>query len=194
LAEATGRGYHEYAFTRDFAIAAGLGTERPGGALDDNEHTGRPNMIHLDRYRIRVHYQGLEGLSAIGFKLRHLRLDALFPLAEGVLLSTPVYVRRRDGAASLLYEVPDSRFGVAETRGLLDLAVADRLGEYTGLIIDVLACDPAGARRMMDEIEQTCGFVQAKFSDALGIMVMSEDGYLRGLQDSMRLLSQELRH
>jgi hypothetical protein len=167
--------------------------ERPGGALKDTEYTGRPNMIHLDGYRVRVHYHGLEGLSEIGFKRRQVRLDELFPTADELILSTKAYFQRLDEAASLLYEVPDVRFGIAESNGLLELAVADHQGDYTGLIIDVLAPDTANAHLMMDDIEKTCGFVRAKFSDALGIMVMSEDEYMRGLTDSMRLLSHELR-
>jgi hypothetical protein len=149
-------------------------------------------MIHLDGYRIRVHYHGLEGLSEIGFRRRQVRLDELFPSADELLVSMKACLQKRRGAASFLYEVPDVRFGVAESDGLLDLAVADRQGDYMGLIIDVLAPDTAQAHGMMNDLEKTCGFVRAKFADALGIMVMSEDEYVRRLQDSMRLLSQEL--
>ena len=150
-------------------------------------------MVHLDGYRIRVHYQGLEGLSEIGFKLRQVRLDERFPTADELLVSTKAYFQRLDEAASLLYEVPKARFGIAETNGLLELAVPDHQGDYTGLMIDVLAPDTTNAHLMMEDIEKTCGFVRAKFSDALGIMEMSEDDYMRRLKDSMRLLSNELR-
>jgi hypothetical protein len=171
----------------------GWGIEGPGGAIENKGYAGRPNMVHLDGYRIKVHYKGLEGLSEIGFKLRQVQLDKLFPTADELIVSAKAYFQRLDGAASLLYEVPDVRFGVAESHGLLELAVADHQGDYTGLIIDVLAPDTANAHLMMDDIEKTCGFVRAKFADALGIMVMSEDDYMQGLRESMRLLASELR-
>lgn len=150
-------------------------------------------MVHLGGYRIRVHYQGLEGLSEIGFKKRRVRLDDLFASTDEWILSVKAYSQRQDQSASLLYEVPDARFGVTESNGRLELAVADHQGDYTGLIIDVLAPDTTKAHTMMDDIEKTCGFVRAKFSDALGIMDMSEDDYMRRLKDSMGLLSNELR-
>ena len=150
-------------------------------------------MVHLDGYRIRVHYHGLEGLSEIGFRRRQVRLDELFPTADELIVSMKAYYQRLDEAASLVYEVPDVRFGIAESNGLLELAVADRQGEYTGLVIDVLAPDAANAHLMMDDMEKTCGFIRARFSDALGIMVMSEDEYVERLRDSLRLLSQKLR-
>jgi hypothetical protein len=162
-------------------------------AIEDNGHTGRPDMVHLDGYRIRVHYQGLEGLSEIGFKMRRVRLDELFPSTDELILSMKAYSQRLDQSASLLYEVPDARFGVAESNGRLELAVPDHQGDYTGLIIDVLAPDTTKAHMMIGGLERTCGFVRAKFSDALGIMEMSEADYMRRLKDSMRLLSGELR-
>jgi len=149
-------------------------------------------MVHLDGYRVRVHYHGLEGLSEIGFRLRQVQLDELFPTADELIVSTKAYLQRLDETAALVYEVPDVRFGIAASNGLLELAVADHQGEYTGLIIDVLAPDTAKAHLMMDDIEKTCGLIRAKFADALGIMVMSEDEYVQRLRDSLRILSQEL--
>ncbi|MCX5643470.1 MAG: hypothetical protein NTZ17_02120 [Phycisphaerae bacterium] len=100
-------------------------------------------MDHLDDYRIKVRYQDLEGLSQIGFKRHEVRLDDRFSTVDELILSTKAYLHRLDKSAALLYEVPDARFGVAENNGLLELAVADHQGEYTGLIIDVLAPDLA---------------------------------------------------
>jgi hypothetical protein len=91
-----------------------------------------------------------------------------------------------------MYEVPDARFGVVEDQGLLELAVPDPRGDYTGLIVDVLALDVTDAQMMMSDIEKTCGFVKAKFRDALGIMAMPQNDYVRRLKDSMRLLSNSL--
>jgi hypothetical protein len=169
------------------------GIARPGDAIEGDGYSERPDMVHLDNYRIRVHYKGLEGLSEIGFKKRQVRLDELFPTADELVVAMKAYFQRLDEAASLLYEIPDARFGVAETNGLLELAVPDHQGNYTGLIIDVLAPDTINAHMILNDIEKTCGFVRAKFSDALGIMEMSEDEYMRRLKDSMRLLSNELR-
>jgi hypothetical protein len=150
-------------------------------------------MVHLDGYRIRVHYQGREGLSEIGFKRRCVRLNELFPSADELIVATKAYFQRWEEAAALLYEVPEVRFGVVESNRLLELAVADHQGDYTGLIIDVLAPDTTKAHLRMNDLENTCGFVRAKFSDALGIMEMSEDEYMQRLKDNMRLLSHELR-
>jgi hypothetical protein len=150
-------------------------------------------MVHLDDYRIRVRYKGLEGLSQIGFKKHEVLLDDLFPTADELVLSTRAYFQKLDEAASLMYEVPNVRFGIVENNRLLELAVPDPRGDYTGLIIDVLARDLSNATMMMDDIEKTCGFVRARLRDALGIMEMSEDDYMRRLRDSMRLLANELR-
>ena len=150
-------------------------------------------MAHRDDYRIRVRYKGLEGLSQIGFKKQQVRLDDLFPTADKLVLSMRAYFQKLDEAASLLYEVPDVRFGVAESNGLLEMAVPDSRGEYVGLIIDVLALDLSNATMMMDDIEKTCGCVRARLRDAMGIMQISEDDYMRRLKDSMRLLANELR-
>jgi hypothetical protein len=150
-------------------------------------------MAHRDDYRIRVRYQGLEGLSQIGFKKQQVRLDDLFPTADELVLSMRAYFQKLDEAASLLYEVPDVRFGVAESNGLLEMAVPDSRGEYVGLIIDVLALDLGNATMMMDDIEKTCGCVRARLRDAMGIMQISEDDYMRRLKDSMKLLANELR-
>jgi hypothetical protein len=93
-----------------------------------------------------------------------------------------------------MYEVPDARFGVVENEGLLELAVPDARGDYTGMIVDVLALDVTDAQMMMSDIERTCGFVKATLRDALGIMAMSQDDYVRRLRDSMRLLTNSLHH
>jgi hypothetical protein len=91
-----------------------------------------------------------------------------------------------------MYEVPDARFGVVENNGLLELAVPDPRGDYTGLIVDVLAQDVTDAQMMMSDIERTCGFVKANFRDGLGVMAMSQSDYVRRLRDSMRLLANSL--
>ena len=142
---------------------------------------------------MRVRYKGLEGLSEIGFKRFDVRLDDLFPTADGLILSMKAYFQRLDEAAVLMYEVPGTRFGVVEDRRTLELAVPDPRGDYTGLVIDVLALDVTDTHLMLSDIEKTCGFVRARFRDALGIMVMSEDDYVRRLRDSMRLLANSLR-
>jgi hypothetical protein len=150
-------------------------------------------MVRLDHYRIRVRYKGLEGLSEIGFKRQDALLGDLFPTADELVLSMKGYFHRLDESASIMYEVPDARFGVVENDRLLELAVPSPRGDYMGLIIDVLALDFGDAKMMMDDIENTCGFVRARLRDALGIMETSEDDYLRRLRDSMRLLANELR-
>lgn len=149
-------------------------------------------MGHLDGYRIKTRYKGLDGLSEIGFKKYEVRLEDLFPTADEVILSMKAYFQRLDEAAALMYEIPDARFGVVENNGVLELAVPDARGEYTGLIVDVLALDVTDAQMMMSDIENSCGFVRAKLGDALGIMGMSKSDYVRRLRDSMRLLSNSL--
>ncbi|MEN6427733.1 MAG: hypothetical protein ABFE13_20450 [Phycisphaerales bacterium] len=150
-------------------------------------------MIDLDRYRLRVQYQGLTGFSEIGF-MKHGTLPAdLFPTADELILSMKAYFLKLDESASILYEVPDARFGVVEDNQLLEVAVPDHRGEYTGLIIDVLALDSHNARMMMDDIETTCALVKSKFGDAMGVMGISEGDYVRRLQDSMKLMAHELR-
>ncbi len=151
-------------------------------------------MGHLGGYRIKTRYKGLDGLSEIGFKKYEVRVEDLFPTADELVLSMKAYFYRLDEAAALMYEVPDARFGVVDNDGLLELAVPDSRGEYTGLIVDVLALDVTDAQMMMNDIERTCGFVKAKFRDALGIMGMSQNDYVRRLRDSMRLLANSLRH
>jgi hypothetical protein len=151
-------------------------------------------MDHLDGYRIKTRYKGLEGLSEIGFMKHAVRLEDLFPTADEVILSMKAYFHRLDEAAALMYEVPDARFGVVDNQGLLELAVPDSRGDYTGLIVDVLALDVTDAQMMMSDIEKTCGFVKATFRDALGIMGMSQSDYVRRLRDSMRLLANSLHH
>jgi hypothetical protein len=150
-------------------------------------------MIPLDGYRMQVRYKGLEGLSQIGFKRYEVRLEELFPTDDQLILSTKACFHRLDAAAALLYEVPEARFGVVEDNRRLEMAVPARRGDYTGLIVDVLALDPTDALMMIHDLEQTCGFVRTRFRDALGIMEMSEDDYVRRLRDSMRLLASELR-
>lgn len=151
-------------------------------------------MMDLDGYRTRVRYKGLEGLSEIGFKRYDVRLEDLFPTADELILSMKAYFQRLDEAAALMYEVPEARFGVVENNRTLELAVPDPRGDYTGLVIDVLALDVTDTHLMLADIEQTCGFVRAKFRDALDIMAMSQDDYMRRLKDSMRLLANSLRH
>jgi hypothetical protein len=151
-------------------------------------------MDHLDGYRIKTRYKGLEGLSEIGFKKHAVRLADLFPTADEVILSMKAYFHRLGEAAALMYEVPDARFGVVDDRGLLELAVPDSRGDYTCLIVDVLALDVTDAQMMMSDIEKTCGFIKARLRDALGILGMSQSDYVRRLQDSMRLLANSLRH
>lgn len=150
-------------------------------------------MIHPDDYRIKVRYQGLGGLSQIGFKKQQARLEDLFPTADELILSMKAYFHKLDESAAILYEIPDLRFGVVENDGLLELAVPDPRGEYSGMIIDILAREVRDAELMMEDIEQACGFVRARFRDAMGIMEMSEDDYVRRLRDSMRLLAGQLR-
>jgi len=150
-------------------------------------------MVPLDGYRIRVGYKGLEGLSEIGFKRYDVRLEDLFPTADELILSMKAYFHRLDEAAALMYEVPGTRFGVVENQGLLELAVPDPRGDYTGLVIDVLALDVTDTQMMLVDLEKTCGFVRARFRDAFNIMAMSEDDYVRRLRDSMRLLANSLR-
>jgi len=150
-------------------------------------------MANLDRYRMGVAYKGLHGLSAMGFKKRATRLDDLFPTADEVILSLAGYFWKLDEAAAVIYEVPDLRFEVVAEGGVLELALANPSGDYTGLIIDVLALDGKDAQMMMEDIETACGFVRTKLRDAMRVMEMSEDDCLERLRDSMRLLTTELR-
>lgn len=150
-------------------------------------------MMDLNRYRIKVAYKGFEGLSEIGFKERKVPLDDLFPTADKVLLTMKGYYHRVGESASLIYEVPNVRFDVVETDRLLELAMENPRGDSVGVIIDILARDPADAQMMMDDIEATCGLVRAKFREAMGIMEMSEEDYMERLRYSMRLLANELR-
>ena len=149
-------------------------------------------MVPLDNYRITLRYHGLEGLSQIGFKRHNVRLDELFPTADEVVLSMKAYFHRLDEAAALMYEVPTTRFGIVASDRRLELAVPDPRGDYTGVIIDVLAQDLSNAHRMMADIEESCDFVRAKTREALDIMEMSADDYQRRLRDSLRLLTNEL--
>jgi len=149
-------------------------------------------MANLDRYRMGVAYRGLHGLSEMGFKKRETRLDDLFPTADEVVLSLAGYFWKLDEAGAVIYEVPDLRFEVVAEGGVLELALANPSGDYTGLIIDVLALDGKDAQMMIEDIETACGFVKAKLRDGMRVMEMSEDDCLERLRDSMRLLANEL--
>jgi len=150
-------------------------------------------MLRLDRYRIRVRYQGLEGLSEIGFKRQEALLGDLFPTADELVLSMKACFHRLDKSAAIIYEVPDIRFEVVANNHILELAVPNPKGGYVGVIIDILALDVRDANMMMADIEATCGFVRTRVCDATGIMEMSEDDYIRRLRYSVRLLANELR-
>jgi len=150
-------------------------------------------MIDLDRYRLKIQYKGLEGLSEIGFKKHKALVADLFPTADELFLSMKAYFQKLGQSASIIYEVPEMRFEVVDSNRLLELALPNPRGDYMGLIIDVLALDIKNAQLMMDDIETTCGFVRAKLRDVMGIMEMSEDDYLRRLKDGMKLLANELR-
>jgi len=99
---------------------------------------------------------------------------------------------RLDESASVMYEISSKRFSVVEDNGRLEMAVPDPKGDYAGFIIDVLAVDVREAKMMMDDIKKTCGFVRARVCDAIGIMEMSEDDYLRRMRGSMKFLASQL--
>jgi hypothetical protein len=149
-------------------------------------------MIHLDRYRIRLRYEGLEGLSEVGFKKHNVLLEDLFPTADELVLSMKACFHRLDRSASIIYEVPNIRFDVVASNRVLELAVPNPKGDYVGSIIDILAVDIEDAQMMMKDIEATCGFVRARASDAIGVMEMSEADYAGRLRDSMRFLANHL--
>jgi hypothetical protein len=142
---------------------------------------------------MRVSYKGLEGLSEIGFKERRTLLADLFPTADEVVLSMTGCFLKVDESAAVIYEVPDLRFGVAATGGVLDMAVTDPKGDYTALILDILAVDHENVETMRQDVETTCGFIPARLRDGLGIMEMSEEDYMQRLRNSLRLLATELR-
>lgn len=150
-------------------------------------------MVNLDRRHMRVSYKGLEGLSEIGFKPRQALLADLFPTADEVVLSMTGCFLKVDESAAVIYEVPDLRFGVAATDGVLDMAVLDPKGDYTALILDILAVDRENVEMMRQDIETTCGFIPAKLRDGLGIMEIAEEDYMQRLKNSLRLLATELR-
>jgi len=149
-------------------------------------------MPNLERYRMKMHYKGLEGLSEIGFKKREILLGDLFPTADEVVLSIAGCFYRLDDSAALIYEVPNLQFEVVETDHVLELAMEDPKGDYVGLIIDVLARDARDAEWMLGDIETTCGFVRAHLGDALRVTEIPEADYLERLHDSLRLLAHEL--
>ena len=150
-------------------------------------------MTNFDRLRMRVTYKGLDGLSACGFRSREVPLGELFPTADEVVLTMAGCFHKLGEAATVIYEVPDKRFDVASTDGVLDLAVSNPKGDHIGVIIDVLALDIHAAEGMMDDVTETCEIVPIKLSDAMGIMDIEEEDYLDRLRDSMRLLHTELR-
>ena len=149
-------------------------------------------MANLDRYRMRVRYKGLEGLSEIGFKKREALLADLFPTADEIVLSIAGCFYRLDDAAAVVCEIPEQRFEVVETDRILDLAMPDPKGDYVGLAIDILARDARNAELMLADIEGTCHFVRARRREALGIMEISETEDLQRLRDGMRLMATEL--
>lgn len=150
-------------------------------------------MIDLDRYSLKIQYRGLEGFSRIGFMNRKPPLGDLFPTADELILAMKAYFQKLDQSASIIYEVPEMRFDVADENRILELAVPNPHGESMGVIIDVLARDIRNAQLMMEDIETTCGFVRTKLREAMGIMEMTQDDYIQRLRDSMRLLANELR-
>ena len=150
-------------------------------------------MANLDRYRMGVAYKGFHGLSEMGFKKREVRLDDVFPTADEVVLALAGYFWKVDGAAAVIYEVPDLRFEVVAEGGVLDLALANPNGDYTAVIIDVLARDNEEARMMAEDIETAMGLVKAKLRDALRVTEISEDECIERLRDSMKLLANQLR-
>ena len=141
---------------------------------------------------MRVRYQGLEGLSEIGFKKREILLGDLFPTSDEIVFSISGCFYRSDASAAVISEIPEQRFEVVETDRVLELAMPDPKGDYVGLSIDVLARDPRTAEAMMADIEGTCGFVRTRRREALGIMEISEAEDLQRLKDSMKLLATEL--
>ena len=149
-------------------------------------------MLQVDHYRMRVQYHGLDGLSEIGFKKRDATMEDLFPTADRLILSMKAYFHKLGGSASIMYEVPDARFGVVEDHHILEVAVPHPRGEYIGIIVDVLGLDLESAKRMLGDIEKTCGLVRARFREVMGVLEMSEGDYIHRLQDSMRLLANEL--
>ena len=150
-------------------------------------------MANLDHYHMRVTYKGLVGLSEMGFKERRTLLADLFPTADEVVLSTAGCFLKLDQSAAVIYEVPDKRFGLAATDGVLDMAVDDPKGDYTALIIDILATDFENAEMMRRDIEEACGFIRARLREALAIMEITEADHMQRLRDSLRLLAGQLR-
>jgi hypothetical protein len=150
-------------------------------------------MIDLDRYRLKIQYQGLEGFSLIGFMNRKPPLADLFPTADGMILAMKAYFQKLDQSASIIYEVPDMRFDVADENHILELAVPNPRGDSIGVIIDILAQDLDAAHLMMQDIETACRFVKSRFREGMGIMEITEPDYIQRLRDSMKLLAEELR-
>jgi hypothetical protein len=150
-------------------------------------------MLDFDLHRMKVGYHGLAGLSEIGFRNHTTAVADLFPTADEVVLSMRGYFCKWEQSASIVYEVPDLRFDVAESEHVLELAVPNPKGQSTGVIIDILALDPRDAAMTMQEIEAACGFIRARLSDAMRIMEISERDYLQRLKSSVRLLENQLR-
>jgi len=150
------------------------------------------DMANLNCHTVRAEYKGLEALSEIGFKRREILLGDLFPTADEIVLSMEGCFHRLDESASVMYELSSKRFSVVEDDGRLEMAVPDPKGDYTGFIIDVLAVDSREAKMMMEDVKRTCGFVRARVCDAIGIMEISEEDYIRRMRDSMKFLAGQL--
>lgn len=131
-------------------------------------------------------------LSEVGFKKQEILLGDLFPTADEIVLSMEGCFHRLEESASVMYEISSKRFGVVEDNGRLEMAVPDKRGDYTAFIIDILAVDSKEARMMMDDIKKTCGFVRVRVRDAIEIMEISEDDYLRRMRDSMKFMASQL--
>jgi len=149
-------------------------------------------MANLNCHTIRAQYKGLEALSEVGFKKQDVMLGDLFPTADEIVLSMEGCFHKLDESASVMYELSSKRFSVVEDDGRLEMAVPDPKGDYTAFIIDVLAVDISEAKMMMDDIKETCGFVRARVRDAIGIMEISEEDYIRRMRGSMRFLASQL--
>ncbi len=150
-------------------------------------------MANFERYRLRVKYDGFKGLSGCGFRKRQPPLSELFPTSDEIVLGMRGCLHKVARAASIIYEVPDLRFDVVDANHVLELAVPDSKGQYFAMIVDVLAQDFDGAKRMLNDIEVACRIVRAKHSEVIGITESSKDDTLERLKESMELLAAELR-
>jgi hypothetical protein len=114
-------------------------------------------MGHLDGYRIKTRYKGLDGFSEIGFKKHEVRLDDLFPTADELVLSMKAYFYRLDEAAAA--PCMRSRCPVWRSRTAGFWSWRCRTRGLRRLIVDVLAL-MSPMQMMMSDIEKTCGFVR----------------------------------